>query len=423
MKKNRRETSVPGEPYVYNIEMHNGKRWVFKSYRVQRKFRTASGRRKTFSKTFTRLESALSFRDSLDQTTELNLAEKGFLAQSCDFKSVFERFLKHKRFEAGLQPTSIQKYEQTGQHLEFFNRFDFANIDSAIVDAWINCLRSEEYMKLQSKTRESYKQEYDLLRTVINYYIEFENEDFRSPILKRHKKRLCMRPRNAKRDIKFLDFDQQQSLALLLAEDITDQKKVTLAKLMRIQLETGMRIGEVAALQGDQLNFRKEEIYVDRHLQWDRTKGGQIRLAKGTKGGATRIIYMTSECKRILESIRDFAKCPLFSDNGGWYSYRKIQYYYRRKLSAAGSSSYGTHSLRHTFAVNFLRKTKDIHALQKLLGHTDLETTQVYAKYSDESTRHSFQIYDNNVLPISHSSDSQNDSHKIFKEENLMIST
>ena len=48
--------------------------------------------------------------------------------------------------------------------------------------------------------------------------------------------------------------------------------------------------------------------------------------------------------------------------------------------------------------MNFLRKTKDIHALQRLLGHADLEATQIYAKYTDESTRRAFEIFDGNVI-------------------------
>ncbi|MQY75553.1 MAG: tyrosine-type recombinase/integrase [Clostridia bacterium] len=36
------------------------------------------------------------------------------------------------------------------------------------------------------------------------------------------------------------------------------------------------------------------------------------------------------------------------------------------------------HNLRHTFATNFYRQTKDIETLRKLLGHSDINTTQIY---------------------------------------------
>ena len=65
----------------------------------------------------------------------------------------------------------------------------------------------------------------------------------------------------------------------------------------------------------------------------------------------------------------------------------------------------------NTFAVNFLRETKNIHALQKLLGHADLVETQRYAKYSDESTKEAFALFDGTVLDVDFQKpDSQSDS-------------
>ncbi len=36
------------------------------------------------------------------------------------------------------------------------------------------------------------------------------------------------------------------------------------------------------------------------------------------------------------------------------------------------------HTLRHTFATQFYRQTKDIETLRKILGHSDISTTQIY---------------------------------------------
>jgi len=36
------------------------------------------------------------------------------------------------------------------------------------------------------------------------------------------------------------------------------------------------------------------------------------------------------------------------------------------------------HTLRHTFATSFYKQTKDIETLRKLLGHSDISTTQIY---------------------------------------------
>jgi len=40
------------------------------------------------------------------------------------------------------------------------------------------------------------------------------------------------------------------------------------------------------------------------------------------------------------------------------------------------------HQLRHTFAVAYLRKTRDIARLQRTLGHTDIATTTIYLRFA-----------------------------------------
>lgn len=42
------------------------------------------------------------------------------------------------------------------------------------------------------------------------------------------------------------------------------------------------------------------------------------------------------------------------------------------------------HSLRHTFAINYLRNGSDIRSLQKIMGHADLASTEIYLDYVDD---------------------------------------
>ncbi len=78
---------------------------------------------------------------------------------------------------------------------------------------------------------------------------------------------------------------------------------------------------------------------------------------------------------------------------GAWLTYRAIQAAYDRAFAKAQLVHRGTHTLRHTFAVRFLEETKDIYALQRVLGHATLEETQRYAKYTLESVRRAFQLF------------------------------
>jgi len=47
-------------------------------------------------------------------------------------------------------------------------------------------------------------------------------------------------------------------------------------------------------------------------------------------------------------------------------------------LRAKIQKNVSCHTLRHTFATEFYRETKDIETLRKILGHSDISTTQIY---------------------------------------------
>lgn len=108
------------------------------------------------------------------------------------------------------------------------------------------------------------------------------------------------------------------------------------------------------------------------------------------KGNKERIVYFGEGCHEALDdylAVRntlkasDDARNALFiSQKNGRFGARGIQQMLERKLLEAGldASRYSPHKLRHTAATLMLKNGVDTRALQEVLGHSNLSTTQIY---------------------------------------------
>ncbi len=140
--------------------------------------------------------------------------------------------------------------------------------------------------------------------------------------------------------------------------------------ILMLFLSCGIRISELVSLN-------VTDIYED-HLRV---------LGKGNK---ERVIYFAEGCREAIDdylAVRDPEKIvpedknALFiSRDNRRISVRGVQKMVDKKLKQAGldSSRYSPHKLRHTAATLMLKNGVDTRALQEVLGHSNLNTTQIY---------------------------------------------
>jgi integrase/recombinase XerD len=145
--------------------------------------------------------------------------------------------------------------------------------------------------------------------------------------------------------------------------------------LIELLYSTGLRLSECINLQFSDLDMN------------DGT--GWVRLGKGAKD---RIFIISDIFKKDLldyiEKTGKGGKGHIFSVNGRKMSERGIQHAIKVSAERAGiDKPVHVHTLRHSFATHLLENGVDIRKIQKLLGHSNLQTTQIYTQVSNEEIK------------------------------------
>ena len=108
------------------------------------------------------------------------------------------------------------------------------------------------------------------------------------------------------------------------------------------------------------------------------------RLRVVGKGNKERIVYMGSSCRKAIDRYLIERNHIVLSDNRALFGSRDgnriVHRLVKKHLLAAGldSTQFSAHKLRHTAATLMLSNGVDLKTLQEVLGHENLNTTQIY---------------------------------------------
>lgn len=159
----------------------------------------------------------------------------------------------------------------------------------------------------------------------------------------------------------------------------------------------GLRINEINSLEVNDIDFENEVII----LPGSKNKNRRTRIVPMTKKVTSVLKQLITETKSYFSDINNY----VFVNNEGEVlkddHIRKRMHYYGKKANLLGECKCSPHSLRHTFAVKFLKNTGDIRALQLLLGHSELATTEIYLNYNDRDVKEKYkQAEESDLLDI-----------------------
>jgi integrase/recombinase XerD len=166
--------------------------------------------------------------------------------------------------------------------------------------------------------------------------------------------------------------------ALLGAPDITSPAGLRDRAMLELMYAAGLRVSELVTLPATALNLRQGVLRV---------------MGKGSK---ERLVPLGEEAQHWLQRYLDEARpqlsgkralAPLFINASGEAPTRQ-QFWQliKRYAGVAGidPKRISPHGLRHSFATHLLNRGADLRALQLLLGHASLSTTQIYTLVARE---------------------------------------
>jgi site-specific recombinase XerD len=202
-------------------------------------------------------------------------------------------------------------------------------------------------------------------------------------------------PKTPSRHVEFLD---PEEVNRLIEATSMEKSKITAARdkaILEFLFSTGLRISEMVGLNKDSLNLKRGEFTV-------RGKGDKLRLVFLSKTAVdslekyldmrednSKALFIRHDEKESVEKQINSITKPIPG-----LTARSIQRIIKKHAKVAGITKKITpHTLRHSFATDLLTNGADIRAVQELLGHASISTTQIYTHLTNRRLRDVYESF------------------------------
>ncbi len=270
--------------------------------------------------------------------------------------SILDDFIKYLIGEKGASPETIRAYRNDlFQLAEFLRGKDLSEVTLPEVRIFLAGLA-----KKCSKT--------SISRKVASFRSFFK-------FLKRHnllrdERLLYLRgPKVGVKLPRVLSIDE--ALALVTTPNGKDFKMLRDRAILEILYGAGLRVSELCKLTLDDLSLELMVLRV-------RGKGRKERLAPfGSKGKEALVEYLPAREELLLKRRKE-TNFLFLNQRGDAITTRSVHRLIKQYALILGLPQVSPHTLRHSFATHLLESGADLRAIQEMLGHARLSTTQRY---------------------------------------------
>ena len=284
-----------------------------------------------------------------------------------------DEFLIYFQTERNKSDLTIDSYRVDLQEFEtFFDSLNegitWTNVDENTIREWIIYMMDEQHMKASSVNRKL-----SALRTFFRYLLMTKHIE-RNPMVR------VSGPKRQKPLPAFVRDDEMNLLLDHLDEDVTYEGVLAKTVMLLLYL-TGIRRAEILSLCDANIDF------VNKQLKVTGKRNKQRLIPFGSELDEQLRQYLQARSEQFgigFEHLLINAKASPLTP-------AQVTKIVKDNLAAVTTQKKRSpHVLRHTFATSMLNSGADLAAIQKLLGHASLATTQVYTHVSFEELKDAY---------------------------------
>jgi integrase/recombinase XerC len=186
--------------------------------------------------------------------------------------------------------------------------------------------------------------------------------------------------------------------------------------LLELLYSSGLRVSELVGLDLDDLGFEDSRVLVRLG------KGGKDRLVPVGKVALGALSKWLGLRGRLVDAGKAGAKRALFLGvMGGRLHVREVRRVLKKRLTEAGlgGDQISVHGLRHSFATHLLEAGADLKAIQEMLGHASLATTERYTHLNLKALKSAYLAHPRAILEDEGASEEEKKALRVLVEKEL----
>jgi integrase/recombinase XerD len=286
-----------------------------------------------------------------------------------------DAFLVHLSAERRLSPHTVEAY---GHDLQMLGAFSAgrgrppSGLDRPDVEAFVRQLMAE------GRAPRSVARVVATVRAFYRYLV-VSGQLAASPAVD------VRAPRSIRTLPKFLSGEEVE--ALLASPDVTTPRGIRDRAMIELLYATGLRVSELVSLKPADLNLEDGFLTTV-------GKGRKERMVPIGEEAAMWVGRYLKEARPVLVGRRSSTR--LFVNARGGTALTRTGFWKVLRAYATGlgmARRLSPHVLRHSFATHLLERGADLRAIQVMLGHADLSTTQIYTHILDARLRTLYDRY------------------------------